>query len=48
MKYANDKKAPYVVMIGGTEMEKGVLSVKNMESGEQREMSLEALMDFIS
>ena len=45
MKYANDKKAPYVVMIGGNEMEKGVLSVKNMESGEQREMSLEALVE---
>ncbi len=27
MKYANDKKIPFVVMIGGNEMEKGILSV---------------------
>lgn len=44
MKYANDKNVPYVVMIGGNEMEKGVFSVKNMESGEQKDMSLESLI----
>lgn len=44
MKYANDKNVPFVVMIGGNEMEKGVLSVKNMESGEQKDVSLESLI----
>jgi len=48
MKYANDKNVPYVVMIGGNEMEKGVLSVKNMESGEQKNMSLEELVELLS
>ena len=44
MKYANDKSIPYVVMIGANEMEKNVLMVKDMISGEQKEMSLEALI----
>ncbi len=47
MKYANDKKIPFVVMIGGNEMEKGTLSVKNMESGEQKDMTLEELTHLI-
>ena len=44
MKYANDKSIPYVVMIGANEMEKNVLMVKDMISGEQKEMRLEALI----
>lgn len=47
MKYANDKKIPYVVMIGGDEMEKNILSVKNMETGEQKDMSLDELINVI-
>lgn len=47
MKYANDKNVPFVVMIGGNEMEKGLLSVKNMETGEQKDMSLEDLVSMI-
>lgn len=35
MKYANDKKIPFVVMIGSKEMESGQLTFKDMESGEQ-------------
>ncbi len=44
MKYANDIKAAYVVMIGGNEMEKGVLTVKDMHTGEQKELGLEELL----
>lgn len=44
MKYANDKQIPYVLMIGGNEMEKNILTVKDMISGEQKEMSMEALI----
>ncbi len=47
MKYANDKNIPFVVMIGGNEMEKNLLSVKNMESGEQNDMNLEELINLI-
>jgi len=35
MKYANDKKIPFVVMIGSKEMESGQLTFKDMASGEQ-------------
>lgn len=35
MKYANDKKIPFVVMIGSKEMESGLLTFKDMSSGEQ-------------
>jgi len=47
MKYANDKKIPFVVMIGGNEMEKNILSVKNMETGEQKDMILDELINVI-
>ena len=35
MKYANDIKAPYVIIIGDEERDSGEFKVKNMESGEQ-------------
>lgn len=44
MKYANDKAIPYVIMIGENEMQKGVLQLKNMESGEQQLLSTEELL----
>ncbi len=36
MKYANDKKIPFVIVIGDEEMKSGKLAFKNMNSGEQR------------
>lgn len=47
MKYANDKNIPFVVMIGNHEMEKNTLSVKNMETGDQKDMTLEELIHII-
>ena len=37
LKYANDKKIPFVVVIGDNEMKSGKLAFKDMESGEQKE-----------
>jgi histidyl-tRNA synthetase len=45
MQYANDKNISYVVVIGGDEMESGLLSLKNMESGEQIKISVEELIE---
>lgn len=45
MKYANDRKVPYVVLIGSNEVEEGLLTFKNMESGEQEKLSLEAIIE---
>lgn len=44
MKYANDKKIPFVIVIGEEEMQTGSLSFKNMESGEQQKLSIEQIL----
>ncbi len=44
MKYANDRKVPYVVLIGSNEMESGELTFKNMESGDQEKLSIESII----
>ena len=44
MKYANDKGARKVVMIGETEMEEGIMTVKDMGTGEQSSITIEELI----
>ena len=44
MTYANNKNIPYVILVGENEMNKNLLSVKNMISGEQTEMSFDMLL----
>ena len=44
MKYANDRNVQYVAIIGEEEMTKGLIQLKNMESGEQKEMSIDELI----
>jgi len=41
MKYANDKQVPFVLLIGSEEMNSGMLTLKNMSSGEQEKCSLQ-------
>ena len=43
MEYANRRGIPYVVIIGSQELERGIATVKDMRSGEQREISFEEL-----
>jgi len=45
MNYANDKHIPFVIMVGETEMEEGLLSLKDMETGEQIKLSVDALIE---
>jgi len=45
MKYADDKRIPYVVMIGEEEQNENLLSVKDMASGVQEKMSFSELME---
>jgi histidyl-tRNA synthetase len=42
--YADAKRIPYVLLIGDEEMTSGLLSLKNMESGEQSTLSIQALL----
>jgi histidyl-tRNA synthetase len=48
MKYANSRKAPYLVIIGSNEMESGELTFKNMNSGEQEKLTIEDIVGKIS
>ncbi len=48
MTYANNKNIPYVILIGENEMNQNVLSVKNMMSGEQTEMSFDTLLQTLA
>ncbi len=42
MKYANKKGAKYTLIIGDSEVDAGVAQLRNMESGEQTEVSLDS------
>ena len=44
LKYADQKQIPAVVMVGEEEMQTGKLSLKNMISGEQEKLDVDALM----
>lgn len=44
MAYANAKNIPYVLLIGEEERESGLLTLRNMENGEQEKLSLEDLL----
>lgn len=48
MTYANDKKIPFVVLIGSEEIETGLLTVKNMSTGEQHKMETTDLVGYLS
>tara|TARA_Y100000385_G_scaffold217310_1_gene226381 strand:- start:46 stop:813 length:768 start_codon:yes stop_codon:yes gene_type:complete len=47
MNYANNKGVQFVVMIGEDEMKSGQLTVKNMSTGDQKEMSISELTKII-
>jgi len=42
--YADAKRIPYVLLIGDEEMASGLLSLKNMGSGEQNTLSIQAIL----
>ena len=44
-KYADDKRIPFVAVVGEEEMQSGKVALKNMSSGEQTALSLEELIE---
>ena len=44
LKYADQKQIPAVIMVGEDEMQSGNLSFKNMISGEQEKLTVEAIL----
>ena len=47
MGYADDKKIPYVAIVGGNEMETNTVMLKDMLSGEQKQVTLDELCNTI-
>ena len=47
MAYANAKNIRFVVLAGEDEMSKGLVNVKNMETGEQQEVKPEMIKDIV-
>ena len=44
MGYADKKGIPYVALVGETEMQEGILSLKDMTSGEQTNLRIEEVI----
>jgi len=47
MGYADDKHIPYVILIGSDEMQTGLLTLKDMQSGQQQKLSVEAIIELV-
>lgn len=47
MSYADDKRIPYVVLIGSEEMQTGLLTLKDMQSGQQQKLTVEAIVELV-
>lgn len=48
MKYANSKGVEYICIIGSNEMESGKLTLKNMQTGQQENISIEDIIKKLS
>lgn len=48
MTYADNKSIPFVALVGDSEMKDGTITLKNMDSGEQKEMTIEELISELS
>jgi len=48
MSYADSKKIPFVVIVGENEIKSGKLSLKNMQTGEQKELNLTEIITLIT
>jgi histidyl-tRNA synthetase len=48
LSYADNKRIPYVIIIGDEEIQQGHLSIKNMETGTQRTLESNVIVSFLS
>lgn len=46
--YANKKQIPFVVVVGGDEMQTGILAFKNMLTGEQKKLSINDIINHLT
>ena len=47
MSYADDKKIPFVAIVGGNEIESNTVMIKNMTTGEQKQVTIEELCQIL-
>jgi histidyl-tRNA synthetase len=47
MEYANNKQIPYTILIGSDEMQSGLLTFKNMTTGEQEKLTTSQIMEAV-
>ncbi|GGH11353.1 histidine--tRNA ligase [Pedobacter zeae] len=47
MAYADAKNIPYVILIGGDEIASGALTLKDMQSGEQKKLTVLAILELL-
>jgi histidyl-tRNA synthetase len=45
-KYAEKKNIPYIIILGSEELERGVVKIKNLSTGMQRELGFEEVLRF--
>lgn len=48
MKYANARQVPYTILIGSEEVNSGLLTLKNMDSGEQSKVDILSIIEQLS
>jgi len=48
MAYANANAVPYVAIVGSNELSKGEITLKDMETGEQRTLGLDPFVSFFT
>jgi histidyl-tRNA synthetase len=46
MEYANNKQIPYTILIGSDEMQSGLLTFKNMQTGEQEKLTQQEILNY--
>lgn len=45
MNYANERKIPFVALVGESELESGTVAVRNMETGEQENLTISQMVE---
>jgi histidyl-tRNA synthetase len=46
--YADRREVPFVVLVGSDEMESGILTIKNMKTGEQQKLELPKIIELLA
>ncbi len=48
LKYADQKQIPYVLLLGSDEVEKNIVTIKNMRTREQKQLAVKDLLKYLS